>query len=256
MNAGTGTGFRNDHSRLRAAQKPATGTAAYSRYVNRPAGRVVAAFANQFGLTPDGATAISATMSTAGLVLLATQRPTLWSGLAVACLLAGGYVLDSVDGQLARLRGGGSVRGEWLDHTVDAFKTFSLHLVVAISWFRFPPTDDTTWLLVPLGFAVISSVTYFEWILMPYLRQAGNAPASGSQGAEHPLRKWLILPTDYGFVCWMFALIAAQQVFLIVYTSVFALSSAILALAMRKWWGELTALDRARDTASAVDGQQ
>lgn len=250
--SGVKLGFRGDLSRLRSAQKPAHGTPAYSRYVNRPAGRIVAAAAHQVGLTPDGATAISATLSATGLVLLGTLAPTVWSGLAVALLLASGYVMDSVDGQLARLRGGGSVRGEWLDHTVDAFKTSSLHLVVAISWFRFPPTDDSGWLLVPLGFAVTACVTFFGFMLIPYLRQAGTAPASEARAAEHPLRKWLILPTDYGFVCWTFVLFAAQEIFLSVYVVLFALSSAMLVLALRKWRAELTEIDQSRRLASAA----
>ena len=63
--------FATNLSRLRSAQKPSFGTAAYGRYVNRPAGRLIAAFAHKFGLTPNGATAISAALSASGLVLLA-----------------------------------------------------------------------------------------------------------------------------------------------------------------------------------------
>ena len=55
----------------------------------------------------------------------------------MSVLLASGYVMDSVDGQLARLRGSGSLSGEYLDHTVDCVKTATLHLAVLISWYRF-----------------------------------------------------------------------------------------------------------------------
>jgi phosphatidylglycerophosphate synthase len=239
------TGYLTNLADLRAAQKPSRGTAAYGRYVNRPAGRVVAAAVHTVGMTPNGATAISAALSTLGLVLLATLRPSLVMGLAVAVLLAAGYVMDSVDGQLARLRGGGSVRGEWLDHTVDCFKCSSLHLAVLICWYRYPPVDDRAILLVPLGFQVVQSVTYFGLILMPFLRkQRSPAPAVAAPvEAEHPLRKWAILPTDYGFLCWTFVLMAWPSVFLGVYSVVFALSAAMLALALRKWWGELGKLD-------------
>ncbi len=230
---------------LKSAQKPSVGTAAYGRYVNRPAGRLVAAFSHTVGLTPDGATAISASLSAAGIALLALARPTLWTGLSVAVLLAAGYVMDSVDGQLARLRGGGSLRGEWLDHTIDGFKVASIHLAVAISWFRYPPIANETWLLVPLGFSVVQSATYFGFILMPFLRKAATSPDSPQVGREGPLRKWLILPTDYGFLCWTFALVFAPTLFLGVYTTLFALSSVMLALALRKWSAELGALDRA-----------
>ena len=244
----TNPGYRRNLEALKAAQKPSRGTAAYSRLVNRPAGRVVAAAAHTRGLSPDGATAISATMSALGIVLLATVRPTWWLALAVAVLLAGGYVMDSVDGQLARLRGRGSVRGEWLDHTVDCFKTSSLHLAVAISWFRFLPDglrEHAALLLVPLGYSVVQAVTYFGLIVMPYLRRQGGATAPGTPAAEHPLRKWVILPTDYGFLCWVFVLLAWPSVFVGVYSLLFVLSAAMLALGLAKWWRELTALDEA-----------
>lgn len=245
------SGYRSNLLALRAAQKPSRGTAAYGRYVNRPAGRVVAAAAHTVGLTPDGATAISAVLSGLGLVVLAVAHPSWWTGVAVAVLLAAGYVMDSVDGQLARLRGGGSVRGEWLDHTVDCFKTSSLHLAVAISWFRFPPMHDRAILLVPLGFSVVQSVTYFGLILMPFLRRtagAGSVVAGPPEPAEHPLRKWVILPTDYGFLCWTFVLLGWPRGQFWVYTVIFVLCVGMLALALRKWWRELGALGRGRTT--------
>lgn len=231
--------FAQNIARLSAAQKPSYGTAAYGRFVNRPAGRIVAAAAHTVGVSPDTATAISACLSAAGLLLLGFAEPTPLMGLGVAVLLAAGYVMDSVDGQLARLRGGGSPRGEWLDHMVDAFKTSSLHIVVAVSWYRFPPTSDRGWILVPLGFAVVQSVTYFGLMLIPFLRGKNDLPTMRIQG-EHPLRKWLILPTDYGFLCWTFVLIASGRYFAIVYTSLFVLSAIMLALALRKWWRELS----------------
>lgn len=243
-------GYRTNLQALRAAQKPSTGTAAYSRLVNRPAGRVVAAAAHTVRMSPNGATAISATMSGLGVALLALLEPTVAAGITIAVLLAGGYVMDSVDGQLARLRGGGSVRGEWLDHTVDCFKTSSLHLAVAISWYRFPPAEDEALLLVPLAFSVVQAVTYFGFIIMPFLRRqapplpADTAPAEPT--AEHPLRMWLILPTDYGFLCWVFVLLAWSTVFVTVYTALLVLSAAMLALALRKWWNELGDIDAAR----------
>lgn len=248
----TGTdaaGYRAHLQALRAAQKPSRGTAAYSRLVNRPAGRAVAAAAHTVRMSPNTATAISAVLSGLGLTLLATLEPTFVTGLTIAVLLAGGYVMDSVDGQLARLRGGGSVRGEWLDHTVDCFKTSILHLAVAISWYRFPPGDDARLLLVPLAFSVVQAVTYFGFIIMPFLRKQAappDAPSAPEPSAEHPLRKWLILPTDYGFLCWVFVLVAWPTVFAWTYTALMLLSAAMLALALRKWWIELGALDAAR----------
>jgi len=235
--------FRDRLAALRSAQKPPFGTAAYGRYVNRPAGRVVAALLHPVGVSPDGATAISALLSAAGIVLLAVGRPTY--GPLVAVLLASGYVMDSVDGQLARLRGSGSIRGEWLDHTIDCFKTSTLHLTIAVAWYRHPALESRNWLLVPLGFSVVQSVTYFGLILVPFLRSASGVPKPTVQ-AENPWRRWLILPTDYGLLCWLFVLLPWQVPFLCAYSVVGLLSAAMLALALRKWWRELGAIDRSR----------
>lgn len=234
------SGFRAHLEALAQAQKPSLNTAAYSRLVNRPAGRVVAAAAHTVGASPNQVTALSATLSAAGLAVLALIEPRWWTGILVAVLLAAGYVLDSSDGQLARLRGGGSRSGEWLDHTIDCFKTASLHLAVLVSWYRFGPVTDG-WLLVPLGFEVVAVVTYFGLILMPTLRP----PASGAPVTAHenPLRKWALLPMDYGAQCWMFVLLGFGVVFSWIYALVFVCNATALAIALRKWWRELRALD-------------
>ena len=115
--------FREAHARLAAAQKGhARGAPAYSVYVNRRVGRLLAAIAHARGATPDQVTGISAihTFLAIGILALAPMHP--WTGVVVALLLALGYAWDSADGQVARLRGGGSVAGEWLDHFVDALK--------------------------------------------------------------------------------------------------------------------------------------
>jgi phosphatidylglycerophosphate synthase len=234
------SGFRSHLEALAQAQKPSLNTAAYSRLVNRPAGRVVAAAAHTVGASPNQVTAVSATLSAAGLAVLALVEPRWWTGILVAVLLAAGYVLDSSDGQLARLRGGGSRSGEWLDHTIDCFKTASLHLAVLVSWYRFGPVTDG-WLLVPLGFEVVAVVMYFGLILMPTLRPASSgAPAAAH---ENLLRKWALLPMDYGAQCWMFVLLGFGVVFSWIYALVFVCNAAALAIALRKWWRELRALD-------------
>ena len=186
-------------------------------------------------------------MSALGLVLLATVRPSIAVGIAVSGLLAAGYVMDSVDGQLARLRGMSSLSGEWLDHTVDCIKTSSLHLAVLISLFRFPSGHDRLWLLVPVAFAIVDAVSFFGLVTLPLLRKLhgsaiGRLPAA-AVGREHPLRMWLLLPTDYGVLCWIFVLLAWPTGFLTAYTALLAVNAAVLVLALRKWWHELRRLD-------------
>ncbi len=245
---GSRAGYRANLAALSRAQKPSRDTAAYSRLVNRPLGRRVAAGLHQVGTTPNQATVVSATMSGAALLLLALVEPSPLQAVAVAVLLAGGYVMDSVDGQLARLRGGGSLAGEWLDHTVDCFKTSLLHLAVLVSWYRWPPVGSDAVLVLPLAFEVVQVVTYFGLIIMPLLRAkaaAGTVSSSppASPGPEHPLRRWVILPTDYGVLCWVFVLGVWPVALVWGYGALAAVNAAALAWGLRKWWRQLRALD-------------
>jgi phosphatidylglycerophosphate synthase len=241
-------GYRANLAALTRAQKPSRDTAAYSRLVNRPLGRRVAAASHQLGMSPNQATVVSATMSGTALLILALVEPSAMQAVAVAVLLAGGYVMDSVDGQLARLRGGGSLSGEWLDHTVDCFKTSLLHLAVLVSWYRWPPVGEDAVLLIPLGFEVVQVVTYFGLIMMPLLRAKGGSGAasplpSSAERPEHPLRKWLILPTDYGALCWVFLLGVRPAALVWGYGLLAAVNAAALVWGLRKWWRELRDLD-------------
>jgi phosphatidylglycerophosphate synthase len=236
--------FRGSLTSLRGAQKPSAGTAAYSRHVNRPLGRVVAAAAHSVGMTPNQATLVSALLTGTGIALIALAPRHPLVGVAVALCLALGYVMDSVDGQLARLRGGGSRSGEWLDHTVDCFKTSTLHLAVLVSWYR-DPVGDTVTLLLPIVFVVVATAWYFELILMPTLRPAGK---KAQTGAEHPLRKWALLPADYGTVCLAFVLLSWDQAFLVVYALLLLAALLVLTQALAKWWRELRALDAAQES--------
>ncbi|WP_247746586.1 CDP-alcohol phosphatidyltransferase family protein [Streptomyces oryzae] len=177
--AAFGTALR----RLRAAQKTAKGVSLYSRYVNRPLGRVLAAVAYRAGLGPNQVTAASAAFSFAGVAAVALVRPSWTLGLCVYAALVVGFALDSADGQLARLRGGGSPAGEWLDHVVDCAKIVGLHSAVLISFHRFAELPGEGWLLLPLGFQLVAVLIFFAGLLTDKLRptQEGRAP-SGARG--------------------------------------------------------------------------
>lgn len=245
-------GFRPALAALAAAQKTSKGAPAYSRYVNRPLGRVFAATAFNIRLTPNQVTSISAVFTFTGVALIALARPDWYVSLAVLAALVIGYALDAADGQLARLRGGGSVTGEWLDHTVDAFKIGVLHLAVLVSWFRF---DDErgAWLLVPLGFQAVATVQFFSILLMDQLRRAHRGTTKtlmSSDGSSSPLYSLAVVPTDYGLLCLVLGLMFATDLFRAVYTFVFACNAAFLLLALPKWYREVAGFARPSADAS------
>lgn len=236
--------YREAHRRLAAAQKSRKGGPAYSIYVNRPLGRRAAAAAHVVGLTPNGVTAISAVFSFSGIALIALGPSTVLTGIGVAALLVIGYALDAADGQLARLRGGGSVAGEWLDHMVDSGKVIALHGAVAIHLHRIDDLDER-WLLVPLGYGVVSVVLFFAQLLNEQLARGRTAAAGGAQagGDASVLVALLKLPHDYGFLCLLFVLLGVHEVFVIAYAAFFAANTVYLALASRRWFRQMQSLD-------------
>ena len=214
--------------------------------MNRRFGRLLGAAAYVLGLTPNQVTLISAAFTFASLVLVIFVTPSWWLGILVAVLLLVGYALDSADGQLARLRGGGSKSGEWLDHVVDATKIGVMHSAVLISFYRF--SGERSWaLIVPLVFMVASFVFFFGMILTDQLRRSAAAEAgavyakpSGGGGA---LQTVVAIPTDYAVLCLSFVLLGAHVVFLIVYVLLAAAQTLITAAVLVRWWRELRRVD-------------
>ncbi|QDY88910.1 CDP-alcohol phosphatidyltransferase family protein [Arthrobacter sp. UKPF54-2] len=235
------TGYRDTVKRLAAAQKTAArGAPAYSRYVNRRLGRLLAAVALHAGLGPNTVTAVSAVFTFSGIALLMMFPPSGALGIGVALLLVVGYALDSADGQVARMQGSGSAAGEWLDHMVDAVKTSALPLALAVGLYRFG-TVDRRWLLVPLAAAVISAVLFFSMILTEQLRRQRGLVSMAAPGRRSWLRSVLVVPMDYGVLCLCFAFYGVVPLFLALYTLIVAATAGFLLLASIKWFREISA---------------
>jgi len=231
------------YGRLRSAQKGrARGAPAYSIYVNRPLGRVFAALAYRLGMSPNAVTAVSAIWSLTAIVLLVLMPRSPQLGVVVAALLVLGYAWDSSDGQVARLRGGGTLAGEWLDHFVDAVKIAMLHAAVLVASYR---ADDlpVAWLLVPIGFGIVAEVTFFAMILNDLLKAKRGASSAVVRGGSSPLRSLLLLPTDYGVLCLSFLLWGWAPGFAVVYAALAVANAMFLVLAAGRWFREMTTYD-------------
>ena len=233
-------------ARLSKAQKPSAGTPAYSRFVNRRIGRVIAATAFLAGRTPNQVSITSGLFSLAGIVLVATVRPSFGLALAVTVLLVLGYGLDSADGQLARLRGGGSPLGEWLDHMIDSVKIVLLHSAVLISFYRFDAFSNELVLLIPLAYLCLSSVLFFGLILIDQLRRGHGGAQKPNVRGDSVLKSLLIAPTDYGVLCLVFLAFGAPSLFAGLYGALLAINLLFLAAAVAKWYREMAALQPVR----------
>ena len=228
--------FRTSLAALAGAQKSGAGVPAYTRWVNRRGARLVAAAAHRAGWTPDGVTAASAALSAAGLALVALGPTGPLSGLPIALLLAAGYLLDSADGQLARLTGTGSIAGEWLDHVVDAMRTPALHLAVLVGPARTMP--GATWIgAVAIAYCIVSVGQFMSQVLAEQLAGRVHRAETG-----RGVRKSLLgLPVDTGVLCWVFLLWGAPIAFAVAYTLLFAINAAHAVLSMVRKHQHLTA---------------
>jgi CDP-diacylglycerol--serine O-phosphatidyltransferase len=228
---------------LRSAQKSNRGAPLYSRFVNRPLGRLFAAAAYQLGLTPNQVTAVSALFTLAGIVGLALWPPSILMGATVGLLLIVGYAMDSADGQLARLRGGGSQAGEWLDHVCDGAKLATIHLAVLVSFYRFGELSTDLVMLVPLAYSAVDSVWFFAFILTDRMRRPGGPVLAVQEGARPSvLRSVLSAPTDYGLLCVVFLTFAFPRVFIVLYGIMLLGTAGHLALALPKWYRDIKRL--------------
>ena len=221
--------------------------------MNRPVGRILAAIAFRLGLTPNQVTTVSALVTFASVAVLVTSSGSWWVGVVVAIGLALGYALDSADGQVARLRGGGSTVGEWLDHMIDSAKITTVHLAVAVVAYR---TFDisTWWLLVPLAFTVVANVHFFGMIFVDQLVRLSHAtagtPIPPSRAASSRALMIGKIPLDYGFLCWVFVLLGSPPAFCAVYSIIALGSAGYLLLTLNKWRSDIVGLDQARVQAA------
>ena len=231
--------------RLRAHQKSAKGAPAYSRFINRRLGRHLAALSFVVGLSPNQVTFISSTFTFAAIATVALVEPSVIVAAGVCLSLLLGYALDSADGQLARLRGGGSPSGEWLDHVTDSAKIASIHAVVLVAFYRFFDLPNRIYLLVPIAYLVVASVWFSTVLLTDQLRRSHRAVIASREvttGAAAPtLRSILALPADYGLLCCAFITLAWTPVFLALYSVLFLGNALYLAAALPVWFREIAA---------------
>jgi phosphatidylglycerophosphate synthase len=234
------TTFRSALAELATAQKSKKGVSLYTRYVNRPLGRVLAAALHRAGAGPNQVTLLSAVSTALGLAVLVSQEPGLVVGILVAAFLVLGFALDSADGQVARLSGRSSPAGEWLDHVVDAAKMVAVHGSVLVAvWLHAP--HETLWLVIPLAFQVVATLIFAGGTLIELLIRSLPGERTPNRGPVSTVRAVALLPADYGVLAVVFVLWGAPVVFQTAYTLLFVANAAIAALLLTKWFRELRA---------------
>ncbi|MCW2769463.1 MAG: CDP-alcohol phosphatidyltransferase [Aeromicrobium sp.] len=233
-------GARAAYAALVSAQKSGAGISFYMRVVNRRLGRLIAAVAAQTPATPNHMTAASFASFLAGAGLLVAVEPGTAMAIGSMLLLQLGFAFDSADGQLARLRGGGSPAGEWLDHVVDSARHLLFHLAVLIGLHRLTDVSDAV-LLVPLGFAFVSTVRFFAQILAEQLARRDPPPEPEAVPRFGTLIQF---PADTGVLNLVVVLWAWTTTFLWAYALLGVLNAVLLVATLVRRHRELAALGR------------
>jgi phosphatidylglycerophosphate synthase len=107
-------------------------------YFGRPMANLITPFFHNRGWTANEMTVARAGIATVGLALLAFPSPVLWqisAGIFFLC-----FVLDCVDGNLARIQNDASYYGKFLDGLVDAYYPYLSSLFLGIGCWLY--TDE------------------------------------------------------------------------------------------------------------------
>ncbi|MFD7458367.1 MULTISPECIES: CDP-alcohol phosphatidyltransferase family protein [unclassified Streptomyces] len=232
--------FSSALRQLSEVQKPGRGVPGYARFVNRPAGRLLAAAAHRVGLSPNQVTAASALVTFTAIAAIALCRPSHALGQWVCLALLLGFALDSADGQLARLHRSASVAGEWVDHVVDCAKLLGVHAAVLVSFHRFFDLPAPVWLLAPLVFQFAAVVLFFAGILVEQLMRRSAGARAAAADRPSVLRGMALLPVDYGLLCLLFLFVGNQELFLALYVTLLAAHVVMLPAFLAKWFRELS----------------
>lgn len=160
----------------------------WTEWVSRPPAALVVQALEHSRVTPNQVSFASLAVFAAAAAVLATVLP--WSGLLVAALLVqASYVLDCVDGQLARLANLSSPAGALLDFLVDEWKALLLVGAAAVRLWRQAALAPSLanpggawpaelWLLLGVAglLVVASGLSLTTFLRRPEYREAVGAP--------------------------------------------------------------------------------
>jgi phosphatidylglycerophosphate synthase len=153
----------------------------WNRFVARPAAALVVALLEHGRITPNQVTLASLVvfLVAAGLMVLLPGHQGL---IAAVIVIELSYVLDCVDGQLARIRGTSSPIGAHFDFLMDELKAFVL--VAATAARLYLETADDRLLLEGLAAltAVASGISLTTFIRRPEYRAATGASTPQGSG--------------------------------------------------------------------------
>jgi hypothetical protein len=218
---------RQNLARLAAVESSPRSLPAYSRWVNRPLARAMAAVALRLGVGPALMAVLATAATVTGLVTLVGVAPGRTTGVIVAVALAIGFMLDSADLMLIGIRR--ATRGG-VDRSAAAIRMCVVHLAVLVAVLRSNTISHLAWPLIGVCFLAVAMIMVF------------GLGAEPSYEVSRPrwLRSAICAPADYGMVCWVFLLLGSTTTFLIAYSALLCAQAVIVAVTERLGHDELS----------------
>jgi len=211
-------GFKSNYKELANTQKNASGTPAYTLFVNRGLGRVLASYLVTQNASPNTITLVSFAMTiSAFLSVFWVENVVFLHSLIIVILLILAFGLDSADGQMARLLKIQSAKGEWLDHTLDAIKIPMGH---GVAMFIIMKHNDVNskWLIFYLAVICLHGSLLLGGLLYGKLIAKKEIQAQPHINSSILVRSILTLPLDYGTFILFFLLSFSPPNFFMIYT--------------------------------------
>jgi len=162
-----------------------------------PLGYFFARQALKTGLTPDQVTYLSMVFGIAGGLMLASWK-TAWWGFAALIFCS---VLDSADGQLARMRGGGSLIGRILDGLTGYFMFVASYAGLAILYVAQPGSRGWGYILaVGVAGGLFSAVqsSLYDFYRTQFAAMSRRRQINPDSGAPALSGFWKFAYSSYG----------------------------------------------------------
>ncbi|MFB9967318.1 CDP-alcohol phosphatidyltransferase family protein [Sinosporangium siamense] len=129
--------------------------------VDPPACRLALGVANRTQITPNALTVFALVLGMASAALLAANQ--LWAG---ALLFYLSFMIDCIDGKIARLKGTGTPFGLWLDYVGDRIRV--VFCAAGLAYGQYAATGDILFVLVGAGIAVLD---LFRYVNAPQMKR-------------------------------------------------------------------------------------
>jgi phosphatidylglycerophosphate synthase len=161
----------------------------FTTYLVSPYSKYLARFAAGRGWSPNAITVVALAVGVAAAAAFAVgTRPWLVAG---ALLLQASFVLDCVDGQLARYTGSSTSFGAWLDSTFDRLKEYVVYGGLAVGSVR--GFDDDVWLLAAATLTLMTFRHLSDFAYVEGRRRVTAAPVGVPADAPGWLRRGNLL---------------------------------------------------------------